>query len=290
MAIWLRLKYFYGTNLVQQPTQIDGPVAVIGDVHGQLDKLQVILERLQRTPGFEHRWIVFIGDLVDRGPNPRGATDMVLSLMQSHRLVATVCGNHELAMCGALHLFPPPEYAEWDKRWIEHYDSHTTFASYGAEYGDMPALLEAMPESHREFYRNLPWCIEHPQYLFVHAGLESHQPYDMQVGILHARDYSLTRPPWLCSKSLVTSNVPADSPVTIVSGHVCVPEVTFGDRRLLVDTTGGFEGELSCVLLPENIVITSGDESLSPPPSHQAPGATSGPQWPVEEKPWWKIW
>jgi len=274
------------------PSKIEGPVAVIGDVHGQVDKLQEILRQLRSLPDFNDRWIIFIGDLVDRGPNPAGATQMVLDLLESHTRVACLCGNHELAMCGALHLFPPPEYAEWDQRWVNHYDSHTTFASYGADFGDMPGLLAAMPDQHKAFYMNLPWCIEHPDYLFVHAGLEAHQPYAMQVGILHARDYTLTRPPWLCSKTLVTSPVPADSPVTIVSGHVKVPEVAIGDRRLLIDTTGGLDGELSCVLLPENVVISSGSTAPTeirrsePPAPEQAPVAWGSD----EARPWWKIW
>ena len=52
----------------QLATRIDGPVAVIGDVHGQVDQLVVILDRLRQLPDFESRWIVLIGDLVDRGP------------------------------------------------------------------------------------------------------------------------------------------------------------------------------------------------------------------------------
>ena len=284
---------------MQLPTKIDGPVSVIGDVHGQVDKLQKVLAKLRARPDFHQRWIVFIGDFVDRGPDPKGATDIVLSLMQEHGYVASICGNHELAMCGSLHLFPPPDYAEWDKRWVGHYDSHKTFESYGAEFGDMPALLAAMPDDHKQFYANLPWCIEHPQYQFVHAGLEAHQPYEMQVGILSAREYSLTRPPWLCSKTLVTSPVPADTPVTVVSGHVCVPEVTFGDRRLLIDTTGGIERDLSCVLLPENIVVWSGTNEVRTPDGRVLPrtrvGAGTGQgglQFAPghEKKVWWKFW
>ena len=51
------------------PTRIDGPVAVIGDVHGQVDKLRRIITKLAAVPGISERWIVFIGDLVDRGPD-----------------------------------------------------------------------------------------------------------------------------------------------------------------------------------------------------------------------------
>ena len=54
-------------------SRIQGPVAVIGDVHGQVEKLLTILDRLRELPDYEQRWIVFIGDLVDRGPDPRGA-------------------------------------------------------------------------------------------------------------------------------------------------------------------------------------------------------------------------
>jgi serine/threonine protein phosphatase 1 len=108
----------------------------------------------------------------------------------------------------------------------------------------------------------------------VHAGLDPHQPYELQRQILHEKDFGLTNPPWLCSKSFVQANVPRDCPVTVVSGHVPVPAVHFGDRRLLIDTTGGIEGELSCVLLPENMVITSGEDAM-PTPVHYAPASKS---------------
>ena len=57
--------------------RIDGPVAVIGDVHGQVDQLLTVLDKLRRTRDFERRWIVFIGDLVDRGPDSKGVLDIV---------------------------------------------------------------------------------------------------------------------------------------------------------------------------------------------------------------------
>jgi hypothetical protein len=51
-------------------------------------------------------------------------------------------------------------------------------------------------------------------------------------------------------------------------------------RRILVDTTGGTEGELSCLLMPEGTVISSSDvtdEEFAEPSS-------SG------RGPWWKFW
>lgn len=236
---------------------IDGPVAVIGDVHGQLAKLQAVLERVRMFPEFEQRWIVFIGDLVDRGPDPRGAVELVCQLRRSHPRTTLVCGNHELAMAGALGLISTPDHANWNLRWVKDYNSETTFASYGVTPGDLPELAAALPSHHRVLLADLPWCVEHPEYFFVHAGLDPFQPFDLQRMILQTRDYTLNRPQWLCSRSLVSSIPPDDCPKTVVSGHAQVQQVEFRERRILIDTTGGRGGDLSCVLLPENIVITS---------------------------------
>ncbi len=260
-------------------SRIDGPVAVIGDVHGQVDQLEIVLDKLRRQRDFEQRWIVFIGDLVDRGPDPKGALDMVCDLIDSHPRTTIVCGNHELAMAGALKLIPSPDYANWASRWVEDYGSEPTFESFGVPQGELDTLRDALGDEYRELLGDLPWVVEHPQYLFVHAGLDPNTPFPMQLRILKQRDYTLNRPQWLCSKSYVTAPVPQDCPFTVVSGHVCMPSVTFNPKRILVDTTGGEGGDLSCVLLPENRVISSGEDSHARPMA----GAGSG-------KSWWKIW
>jgi len=254
--------------MVRFASKIDGPVAVVGDVHGQVDELQEILGKLEGSPDFEERWVVFIGDLVDRGPDPKGAVDLFLELQSRHPKTTAVAGNHEFAMAAALEVIPTPEYSDWADRWCDHYGAEETFASYGAEFGDLDALYESMPESHRQWLADLPWVVEHPRLLFVHAGLDANQPLAMQMAVLHERDFSLTRPPWLCSKTFVHGGVPFDCQHTVVSGHVPLAAVHFGDRRILVDTTGGVEGDLSCVLLPEQIVITSG---YGPPPEPTRP-------------------
>lgn len=254
--------------MIQLAKRIDGPVAVIGDVHGQVDELQDLLDQLHGSPDFERRWVVFIGDLVDRGPDPRQAIELFIELQSRHPRTTAIAGNHEFAMAAALDLIPTPDYSDWAERWCDHYGAETTFASYGVPFGELDALHDAMPAAHREWIAELPWCVEHPEYLFVHAGLDANQPLAMQRAVLDERDFTLTRPPWLCSKTFVHAGVPYDCQQTVVSGHVPVPAVHFGDRRILVDTTGGVEGDLSCVLLPEEIVITSGDNP-PPPPSRQ---------------------
>jgi len=260
------------------PQRIDGPVAVIGDVHGQTEKLQQIIAQLARFPDMHRRWIVFIGDLVDRGPDPAGTVHLYCDLAKQHQRVTWLCGNHELAMAGSLELFEKPDYVDFSDRWIRHYDSHTTFESYGVEHGDLDGLRNALPEEHRRLIADLPWSIEHHDYLFVHAGLDRNMPFETQVRILRERDYTLSHPPWLYSKDFIHMGPPADSPVPIVVGHVPLPEVTFSNGMITTDTSGGVGGELSCILLPENIVLQSGF-------GQPRPLKTS-----AQKRPWWKIW
>ena len=166
-------------------------------------------------------------------------------------------GNHDLALAGALRVVPAAAACNWPLRYASHYNAETTFASYGVAFGDLRGLARAMPPAHKRLLAGLPWRVEHPQYLIVHAGLLPDRPFDGQLDVLRRRDFSLNRPPWLSEPSLAHAPVPADCPLTVVSGHVRVPSVTFGVRRVLVDTTGGTAGDLSAVLLPDNLVVTS---------------------------------
>ena len=139
------------------PTRIDGPVAVIGDVHGQTEKLRSLIGKLAKFPDIRRRWIVFIGDLVDRGPDPAGTVDLFCELAKQHKKVTCLCGNHELAMACSLELIKTPDFVDFSERWLQHYDSHTTFESYGVAHKDIDALRAALPEEHTRLLSDLPW-------------------------------------------------------------------------------------------------------------------------------------
>lgn len=238
-------------------TRIKGPVLLIGDVHGQLDLLDGLLDRASRCGEFRNRWVVFLGDLVDRGPDSRGVIERVLELMASHPRTTAVCGNHDLAMAGSLGLVPVPIEAQWAKRWRLGYQCEATFRSYGVEPGDLEALQQAVPDSHAKLLAALPWVVEHPEVICVHAGLTPELPTATQLRILRERDFSLHRPPWLCRADLSERVAPSDCRVPIASGHVARQQAHVDSKRILLDCTGGLGGELTGLLLPEYELVTS---------------------------------
>lgn len=61
---------------------------VISDVHGCLTELQALLERIGYQHGSDR--LIFVGDLLDRGPNPLGVFRLVFGLGAE-----VVLGNHE---------------------------------------------------------------------------------------------------------------------------------------------------------------------------------------------------
>ena len=84
------------TNLIQQlpNTELD----IIGDIHGEIGALCSLLDRLGYNAKGEHRekrTLVFVGDLVDRGPNSIAVVDLVKNMFE-HGTVRIVAGNHEL--------------------------------------------------------------------------------------------------------------------------------------------------------------------------------------------------
>ena len=67
---------------------------VVGDVHGRRTQLQRLLEMIPRDEASD--MLVFLGDLIDRGPDAPGCVDLVMKLQCDNReRVLCLRGNHE---------------------------------------------------------------------------------------------------------------------------------------------------------------------------------------------------
>lgn len=84
--------------------ELTGPFDVIGDVHGCAAELEELLAELGYVDGVHPagRTAVFVGDLVDRGPDTPGVLRRVLGMAAAGNALV-VCGNHEQKLVRALH-------------------------------------------------------------------------------------------------------------------------------------------------------------------------------------------
>ena len=70
-------------------------IYAIGDIHGNLDLLERLMDHLQ--PDLDRDRLVFMGDYIDRGPHSKGVVDYVLRLRHRAPPGQVIClkGNHE---------------------------------------------------------------------------------------------------------------------------------------------------------------------------------------------------
>lgn len=75
---------------------LSGPFDIVGDIHGCSSELETLLDRLGYRDGVHPggRTAVFVGDLVDRGPDSPGVLRRVMSMVASGNALC-VPGNHE---------------------------------------------------------------------------------------------------------------------------------------------------------------------------------------------------
>lgn len=71
-----------------------GPLDIVGDVHGEIDALDALLDRLGQ-PGQGRPHLVFLGDLIDRGPDSIAVVERVAGLVAAGHATCLL-GNHEL--------------------------------------------------------------------------------------------------------------------------------------------------------------------------------------------------
>ena len=161
----------------------------IGDVHGCHVALTTLLDLIKPTT---EDTLVFLGDVVDRGPASKACIDRIVALEQEC-LVICLLGNHEEMFRAVLERVMFPEV------WYQ-IGGFETLESYGGSLADVP------PEHFRWISRLRPFY-ETATEIFVHANLESRMTLANQT-----RD-------WLRWKHLEPSQPPHKSGKRVICGH-----------------------------------------------------------------------
>lgn len=130
----------------------------IGDVHGCLSLLESLLQKIRYNASNDR--LVFVGDLIDRGPSPHGVVRLVRRLDREGD-VLTLMGNHEDKML-RWHL----------KQKLARETGKPNKMSPPSS--DRLAQWEQLSEEDRAWLGKCPVVISpHPEWLAVHAGFEA---------------------------------------------------------------------------------------------------------------------
>jgi hypothetical protein len=138
----------------------NGPIDIVGDVHGEIDALTALLQRLGYSPDGshpQHRHLVFVGDLVDRGPDSPGVCQFVHRLVKDGQ-AQCVLGNHEFnILIGS---------RKSDNTWFFH---HSLPAGHPDAVRPQAPADAHVQEEMLQFFRQLPLALERPNVRVVHA-------------------------------------------------------------------------------------------------------------------------
>ncbi|MEL6686165.1 MAG: metallophosphoesterase family protein [Pseudomonadota bacterium] len=204
---------------------------VIGDVHGCLDPLERLLSTIEHRAATVHpalkTHLVFVGDLIDRGPYSAQVVEHLRCLSSPQMKLTFLMGNHEEVFLDVLK-----GNVEGMIRWFD-WGGRDTARSYGVDnLGLLPIspeqvlfqLQKRVPKSHLEFISNFQPYAEFGDYVFVHAGLRPKTPLSEQKN----RDMRWIRDGFLDYEGAF--------PKKVVHGHTIVKDPENRPNRIAVDT------------------------------------------------------
>ena len=234
-----------------------GPFDIIGDVHGCLDELRALLEDLgyavtadRDSAGTETmtaapppgRTAIFLGDLVDRGPNIPGVLRLVMGMV-AHGDALCIPGNHDVKLVRKLR-----------GRGVQ--------ITHGL--AESVAQLEREPSAFREevaaFLDGLVshYVLDGGKLVVAHAGMKQ----EMQGrGSGRVREFALygettgetdefglpVRHDWAAEYRGMA---------TVIYGHTPVPEPEWLNRTINIDTGCVFGGRLTALRYPEMEIVS----------------------------------
>ena len=196
----------------------DQALLVVGDVHGQNTALRGLLAGLGRmpTPGLR-RTLVFLGDLIDRGPDSPGCLHTALfdaaTLAEADEIVC-LPGNHELCLADAIDLARGAERADLCAEdalvWLQNGGMEVLDQAFAAKGRALPAdmldaiagLAEMLPApGHSDFaamIRTWPSHVRLGDALCVHAGLAPRRPQAVTLDLpQHGHRYTDRHWAWI---------------------------------------------------------------------------------------------
>ncbi|MFI6897068.1 polynucleotide kinase-phosphatase [Streptomyces sp. NPDC050256] len=250
---------------------LTGPFDIIGDIHGCSSELETLLGKLGYVDGAhpEGRTAVFVGDLVDRGPDSPGVLRRVMSMVSDGNALC-VPGNHENKL---------GRYLKGRKVQQTHGLAETIEQLEREDTRD-PEFRGRV----REFIDGLVshYVLDDGKLVVCHAGLpekyhgrtsgrvRSHALYGDTTG--ETDEFGLpVRYPWAEDYR---------GRATVVYGHTPVPTTSWINNTICLDTGAVFGGKMTALRWPERELVDVPAEQVwyepVKPLTTEAPGGREG--------------
>ncbi|SED54560.1 polynucleotide kinase-phosphatase [Rhodococcus koreensis] len=229
---------------------LTGPFDIIGDVHGCRSELETLLRelgwRLQPDGAGAHhpegRTAVFVGDLVDRGPDTPGVLRLVMGMVAAGTALC-VSGNHEQKLARALH----------GRKVAASHGLQESLDQLAAEPDDFRKSAHAFIDGLISHYE-----LDGGNLVVAHAGLKeayhgrasarvrSFALYGDTTG--ETDEYGLpVRYPWAQEYR---------GRAVVVYGHTPVPETEWINNTICLDTGVVFGGRLTALRYPGKDIVS----------------------------------
>ncbi|MEU0371716.1 polynucleotide kinase-phosphatase, partial [Streptomyces sp. NPDC006283] len=247
---------------------LTGPFDIIGDIHGCSSELETLLAKLGYVDGVhpEGRTAVFVGDLVDRGPDSPGVLRRVMGMVAGGSALC-VPGNHENKL----------------GRWLKGRNvQHTHGLAETIE--QLEKEDDTFRTQVREFIDGLVshYVLDEGRLVVAHAGLpekyhgrtsgrvRSHALYGETTG--ETDEFGLpVRYPWAEDYR---------GRAAVVYGHTPVPNTSWINNTICLDTGAVFGGKMTALRWPERELVDVQAEKVWYEPVRplvtEAPGGREG--------------
>lgn len=145
---------------------------IIGDVHGCIDELNELMQVL--APDIDDH-LIFIGDLIDRGPDSIGVVRQVFQWSKEMN-VNLILGNHE----------------EKFLRYVQHIKDGSGIEKQMKRIDEFPQLLDALGDDELSFLQKAFHSIHLTDYnsLLIHGGVWRNIHFSLPATYLYKEDNS----------------------------------------------------------------------------------------------------
>ncbi len=195
---------------------MSGRILAIGDVHGCDRALAAVLKMIEPTAADT---IVFLGDIIDRGPGSKQVVDQILALREDCAVIL-IMGNHEELLRESIS-----RQAIRDQ-WLK-VGGQATLDSYGGSIDDIPS-------AHLRLLVSASPLWETEDNLFIHASLETGVSLANQTNLfLRWKHIGGTEPPHPSGKRVVCGHTSQrDGRPLVFEGWACIDTFAHGSGWL----------------------------------------------------------